>query len=63
MGQLARLLQHTELQRIMRAGSQGGDLWAGTEFAGRVVTAVQPWPEVFGELRACTQASRHTCSS
>jgi hypothetical protein len=41
--------QHTEWQRIMHAGRQGGDLWASTEFAGRVVTAVQPWPEIFGE--------------
>jgi hypothetical protein len=37
-----------EWQRVMDAGRQGGDAWAGLMFAGRVVTAVQPWPQVFG---------------
>jgi hypothetical protein len=37
-----------EWQRVMEAGRKGGDAWAGLRFAGRVVTAVQPWPQVFG---------------
>lgn len=37
-----------EWERVMEAGRRGGDSWGGTRFAGRVVTAVQPWPEVFG---------------
>jgi hypothetical protein len=37
-----------EWNRVMEAGRQGGDSWAGTRFAGRVVTGVQPWPEAFG---------------
>jgi hypothetical protein len=37
-----------EWRRIMEAGRQGGDAWAGLAFAGRVATAVQPWPQVFG---------------
>jgi hypothetical protein len=41
--------QNTDWQRVMQAGREGGALWATTEFAGRVVTAVQPWPEIFGE--------------
>lgn len=37
-----------EWRRVMKAATQGGEAWAGTRFAGRLVTAVQPWPEVFG---------------
>lgn len=37
-----------ERNRIVDAGRQDGDSWAGVRFAGRVVTAVQPWPEIFG---------------
>jgi hypothetical protein len=34
--------------RVMEAGRQGGESWAGVRFVGRVATAVRPWPEVFG---------------
>jgi hypothetical protein len=37
-----------EWERVIDAASQGGDAWAGVRFAGRLVTAVQPWPQVFG---------------
>lgn len=37
-----------EWNRVMEAGRQGGDAWAGLRFAGRVVTAAQPWPGIFG---------------
>jgi hypothetical protein len=40
--------EQQEWERIMDAGRQGGNVWAGTRFAGRVVTAVQPWPQIFG---------------
>jgi hypothetical protein len=32
----------------MEAGRQGGDSWVGLRFAGRVATADQPWPQIFG---------------
>jgi hypothetical protein len=37
-----------EWERVMEAGRQGGDSWAGVRFAGRLATAVRPWPQVFG---------------
>lgn len=37
-----------EWKRVMEAGRRGGDSWAGLRFAGRIVTAAQPWPEIFG---------------
>jgi hypothetical protein len=42
-----------EWTRVIAAASQGDDAWTGTTFAGRLTTAVQPWPETFG---AWTQA-------
>jgi hypothetical protein len=37
-----------EWKRVMEAGRQGGDSWVGLRFAGRVATAAQPWPQIFG---------------
>jgi len=37
-----------EWKRVMEAGRQGGDSWAGLRFAGRVATAARPWPQIFG---------------
>jgi hypothetical protein len=37
-----------EWERVMTAGRQGGDSWAGIRFAGRLVTAMDPWPQIFG---------------
>jgi hypothetical protein len=42
-----------EWKRVIGAASRGGEAWAGVTFAGRLTTAVQPWPEIFG---AWTQA-------
>lgn len=42
-----------EWSRVLNAGKKGGDAWAGLKFAGRLVTALQPWPDIFG---AWTQA-------
>lgn len=40
--------EQQEWKRVMEAGRQGGDSWAGLRFAGRIVTAAQPWPQIFG---------------
>jgi hypothetical protein len=37
-----------EWNRVMDAGRQGGDSWAGLRFVGRIATAAQPWPQIFG---------------
>jgi len=37
-----------EYQRIIAAARDGRKRWVGTRFAGRLVTALQPWPEIFG---------------
>lgn len=37
-----------EWGRVLDAGKQGGDAWAGLKFAGRLVTALEPWPDIFG---------------
>jgi len=37
-----------EWNRVIAAASRGGDAWGGVKFAGRLATAVHPWPEVFG---------------
>jgi hypothetical protein len=40
--------ERDEWQRVIAAASQGGQAWAGVRFAGRLVTAVPPWPSIFG---------------
>jgi hypothetical protein len=35
-------------RRIMAAGSRGGSAWAGLTFEGRLASAIEPWPDIFG---------------
>lgn len=37
-----------EWRRIIDAAKRGGNAWAGLTFEGRLVTAVQPWGDIFG---------------
>ncbi|MEU7826658.1 DUF2199 domain-containing protein [Catellatospora sp. NPDC049133] len=37
-----------EWTRINEAARKGGSAWAGITFEGRLATALQPWPDVFG---------------
>jgi hypothetical protein len=37
-----------EYERIIAAAHNGREQWIGLRFAGRLCSAVQPWPEIFG---------------
>ncbi|MFF4879530.1 hypothetical protein [Micromonospora sp. NPDC000668] len=36
-----------EWDRVLSAAQAGGDAWSGTTFAGVLLNAVEPWPDVY----------------